>query len=136
MRWPNRVVRAKPSCRWIGLVSPDTPAYATISASVTVLPNIADMPTLRSSRYRPFMAAKSDNRVFSPLRVALLPCDGACATVGMNDRSHMTVQTGKEAETVAAGLASAASRHFGGPATIEGLRRESGGASRQTWSFD
>ena len=31
---------------------------------------------------------------------------------------------------------SAAGRHFGGPATIEGLRRESGGASRQTWSFD
>ncbi|OFX00748.1 MAG: hypothetical protein A3D94_17485, partial [Alphaproteobacteria bacterium RIFCSPHIGHO2_12_FULL_66_14] len=26
--------------------------------------------------------------------------------------------------------------HFGGPATIEKLRRESGGASRQTWSFD
>ena len=41
-----------------------------------------------------------------------------------------------EAETVAAGLASAARRHFGGPAAIEGLRRESGGASRQTWSFD
>ena len=50
MRWPNRVVRAKPSCRWIGLVSPETPAKAAMSASVTVLPNIADMPTLRSSR--------------------------------------------------------------------------------------
>jgi aminoglycoside phosphotransferase (APT) family kinase protein len=48
----------------------------------------------------------------------------------------MTVHGGSEAETVAAGLASAASRHFGGPATIEDLRRESGGASRQTWSFD
>ena len=54
----------------------------------------------------------------------------------MNDHSHMTVNRGTEAETVAAGLASAASRYFGGPATIEGLRRESGGASRQTWSFD
>src|ERR1700757_3684712 len=82
------------------------------------------------------MAAKSDNRVFSPLRAALLPRGRACATVGMNDRSPMTVHGGSEAETVAAGLASAASRHFGGPATIEGLRRESGGASRQTWSFD
>jgi len=48
----------------------------------------------------------------------------------------MTVHRGTEAETVATGLAAAASRHFGGPATIEGLRRESGGASRQTWSFD
>ena len=54
----------------------------------------------------------------------------------MNDHSHMTANRGTEAETVAAGLASAASRYFGGPATIEGLRRESGGASRQTWSFD
>ncbi|MCW5732698.1 MAG: phosphotransferase family protein [Enhydrobacter sp.] len=48
----------------------------------------------------------------------------------------MTIHTANEAEIVAAGLASAASRHFGGPATIEGLRRESGGASRQTWCFD
>lgn len=48
----------------------------------------------------------------------------------------MTVHTGNEADRVAAGLATAASRHFGGPATIEGLQRESGGASRQTWSFD
>src|SRR5689334_6219491 len=54
----------------------------------------------------------------------------------MNDHSHMTANRGTEAETVAAGLASAVSRYFGGPATIEGLRRESGGASRQTWSFD
>lgn len=37
---------------------------------------------------------------------------------------------------MAAGLGAAASRYFGGPAAIEGLRRESGGASRQTWSFD
>ena len=37
---------------------------------------------------------------------------------------------------MAEGLARAARRHFGRPAAIEGLRRESGGASRQTWSFD
>src|SRR5262249_47435538 len=36
----------------------------------------------------------------------------------------------------AAGLAAAAGRHFGKPATIESLKRESGGASRQTWTFD
>jgi len=48
----------------------------------------------------------------------------------------MTVHTGNEADLVSAGLVSAASRHFGGPAAIEGLRRESGGASRQTWAFD
>src|SRR3954471_18935784 len=48
----------------------------------------------------------------------------------------MTVHIGNETDLVAAGLASAASRHFGGAATIEGLRRESGGASRQTWRFD
>ena len=41
-----------------------------------------------------------------------------------------------EADTVAAVLAAAAARHFGGPASIEKLARESGGASRQTWSFD
>ena len=41
-----------------------------------------------------------------------------------------------EAENVAAVLAIAAGRHFGGPAAIENLSRESGGASRQTWSFD
>ncbi|TAJ26190.1 MAG: phosphotransferase family protein [Reyranella sp.] len=41
-----------------------------------------------------------------------------------------------EAETVATALARAAGRHFGVAATVEGLRRESGGASRQTWSFD
>jgi aminoglycoside phosphotransferase (APT) family kinase protein len=39
-------------------------------------------------------------------------------------------------ETVAAALAVACGRHFGGPATIRNIRRESGGASRQTWSFD
>jgi hypothetical protein len=39
------------------LVSPETPANAMMSASVTVLPNIADMPGFRSSRKRPFMAA-------------------------------------------------------------------------------
>jgi len=49
---------------------------------------------------------------------------------------HMTVQMGSEADHVAAVLAIAAGRHFGGSAAIEGLARESGGASRQTWSFD
>jgi aminoglycoside phosphotransferase (APT) family kinase protein len=48
----------------------------------------------------------------------------------------MTVHTPDESENVAAVLARAAGRHFGGPATIQNLRRESGGASRQTWSFD
>jgi len=48
----------------------------------------------------------------------------------------MTVHIGNEADPVAAGLASAAARYFGAPARIEGLRRDSGGASRQTWSFD
>ncbi len=41
-----------------------------------------------------------------------------------------------EAETVATALAEATGRHFGGSAAIEGLSRQSGGASRQTWSFD
>ncbi len=41
-----------------------------------------------------------------------------------------------EAETVASVMAAVAGRHFGGPATIEHLVRELGGASRQTWSFD
>src|SRR5258708_33752436 len=48
----------------------------------------------------------------------------------------MTVHMPTEAETVAAVLAHAAGRHFGGLAVIENLLRESGGASRQTWSFD
>jgi aminoglycoside phosphotransferase (APT) family kinase protein len=48
----------------------------------------------------------------------------------------MTVHTASEADQVAAALAGAAGRHFGGPAAIERLARESGGASRQTWSFD
>src|SRR5216110_1742901 len=48
----------------------------------------------------------------------------------------MTVHMASEADHVAAVLASAAGRHFGGPACIEALARESGGASRQTWSFD
>jgi aminoglycoside phosphotransferase (APT) family kinase protein len=48
----------------------------------------------------------------------------------------MTVHTESEADLVAAALAHAAGRYFGGPATIERLGRESGGASRQTWSFD
>src|SRR6266852_3276508 len=48
----------------------------------------------------------------------------------------MTVHMPTEAEQVAAVLARAAGRHFGRPAIIEKLTRESGGASRQTWSFD
>jgi aminoglycoside phosphotransferase (APT) family kinase protein len=48
----------------------------------------------------------------------------------------MTVHTPTEAEQVAEVLAQAAGRHFGGTARIETLGRESGGASRQTWSFD
>src|SRR5260370_11440461 len=48
----------------------------------------------------------------------------------------MTVHMPTEAETIAFVLANVAGRHFGGPATIEHLVRESGGASRQTWSFD
>src|SRR5512143_530198 len=48
----------------------------------------------------------------------------------------MTVHMPTEAENVAAVLAAAASRFFGGTAAIENLSRESGGASRQTWSFD
>jgi len=48
----------------------------------------------------------------------------------------MTVHTTSEADQVAAALARAAGRHFGGPATIDRIGRESGGASRQTWSFD
>jgi aminoglycoside phosphotransferase (APT) family kinase protein len=39
--------------------------------------------------------------------------------------------------TVEAGaLASAVQQHLGAPVTIDGLRRLSGGASRETWSFD
>ena len=41
-----------------------------------------------------------------------------------------------EAERVRSALAAAVSRHFGATATIEDLVRQSGGASRQTWSFD
>jgi aminoglycoside phosphotransferase (APT) family kinase protein len=48
----------------------------------------------------------------------------------------MTVHMPSEAQEVAAVLAIVAGRHFGGPAAIEQLGRESGGASRQTWSFD
>ena len=48
----------------------------------------------------------------------------------------MTVHANPEAESVATGLARALVRHFGRPVSVEGLRRESGGASRQTWSFD
>ncbi len=48
----------------------------------------------------------------------------------------MTVHMASEADQVAAVLAIAAGRHFGGRAAIERLTRESGGASRQTWSFD
>ena len=48
----------------------------------------------------------------------------------------MSVHAPTESEIVAAALAIACGRHFGAPARIEALRRESGGASRQTWSFD
>ena len=48
----------------------------------------------------------------------------------------MNVHTSTETETVARILAAATHRHFGAPATIEDLSRQSGGASRQTWSFD
>ena len=48
----------------------------------------------------------------------------------------MTIHTTDEADEVAAVLARVAGRHFGRAATIERLARESGGASRQTWSFD
>jgi aminoglycoside phosphotransferase (APT) family kinase protein len=33
-------------------------------------------------------------------------------------------------------LRATCTRHLGGPATVEGLRRLSGGASRESWSFD
>jgi aminoglycoside phosphotransferase (APT) family kinase protein len=48
----------------------------------------------------------------------------------------MTVHMTSEPETVATALARATGRHFGGDAIIENLGQESGGASRQTWSFD
>lgn len=48
----------------------------------------------------------------------------------------MSVHTSPETETVARVLGEAAGRHFGGLVTIERLSRQSGGASRQTWSFD
>lgn len=48
----------------------------------------------------------------------------------------MTVQLAAEGDLVTAGLAQSAGRHFGGVVEIAGLTRESGGASRQTWSFD
>jgi aminoglycoside phosphotransferase (APT) family kinase protein len=49
---------------------------------------------------------------------------------------HTPSEAESEAEQVGAALAVAAARHFGGATTIEGLARQSGGASRQTWSFD
>src|SRR5258708_34536071 len=48
----------------------------------------------------------------------------------------MPVHMPPEAENVAGVMAVVAGRHFGGQATVEHLVRESGGASRQTWSFD
>ena len=48
----------------------------------------------------------------------------------------MIVHGESETDLVVAGLESACGRHFGMPSAIHGLRRESGGASRQTWSFD
>jgi aminoglycoside phosphotransferase (APT) family kinase protein len=41
-----------------------------------------------------------------------------------------------EADQVRSALATAIGRHFGAKVTIEDLVRQSGGASRQTWSFD
>jgi aminoglycoside phosphotransferase (APT) family kinase protein len=48
----------------------------------------------------------------------------------------MTVHAPSEADQVRSALAVAAARHFGVATMIEGLARQSGGASRQTWSFD
>src|SRR5882757_2207401 len=49
----------------------------------------------------------------------------------------MTVHAAEEeARAVAAALARASERYFSEPVVIENLRRLSGGASRQTWSFD
>ncbi|HZQ01994.1 MAG TPA: phosphotransferase family protein [Reyranella sp.] len=48
----------------------------------------------------------------------------------------MTVHATHESHLVTTGLTQAAGRYFGAPVTIENLTRESGGASRQTWSFD
>jgi aminoglycoside phosphotransferase (APT) family kinase protein len=48
----------------------------------------------------------------------------------------MTVHMQSEADQVRAALAAATGRHFRGVAEIESLVRQSGGASRQTWSFD
>jgi len=42
----------------------------------------------------------------------------------------------RETDRVRSALAAAVSRHFGAATTIEDLARQSGGASRQTWSFD
>ena len=50
----------------------------------------------------------------------------------MNDRSHAD----RSAKTSPTSWPPSAGRHFGGPAAIEHLVRELGGASRQTWSFD
>src|SRR5690242_2557234 len=48
----------------------------------------------------------------------------------------MTVHAPSEADQVRSALAVATTRHFGIATMIEGLARQSGGASRQTWSFD
>lgn len=48
----------------------------------------------------------------------------------------MTVHILSEADQVAAVLTQAASRQFATPVKIEKLSRQSGGASRQTWTFD
>jgi len=48
----------------------------------------------------------------------------------------MTVHMPNEIANIARVLTEATHRHFGAPATIEHLSRQSGGASRQTWSFD
>lgn len=48
----------------------------------------------------------------------------------------MTVHMQEEADLVRSALMEATARHFRGATTIERLTRQSGGASRQTWSFD
>ena len=48
----------------------------------------------------------------------------------------MAIHTQKEADQVRSALAAATGRHFGGMIEIASVVRQSGGASRQIWSFD
>src|SRR5450830_426175 len=54
MRPLNAVVAANSSLMWMALMSPDTPANITMSASVMVLEKVAFIPTRRSSMSYPF----------------------------------------------------------------------------------